>query len=546
MTEPIYIAGHKNPDTDSICASIAYAELKKKLGIPAVPVRAGEINRETEFVLKYFNVSIPGYLDSVRTQISDLDIDEIRPVSADISIKTAWSIMQKNNVKVLPVASESGTLLGIVTLSDITGSYMNALNGNMLSAGNTPLQNIIDTLNAKRISGCDEDFRSTGKVVIAAMEPGSMEPLAEKGDIVLLGDRKDTQAKAVEIGVCCIILTGSGQIGEDVLRKVRQKGCIALETGYDTFTAARLISQSIPVGLIMTKKDKEMVCFHINDYIDSIKDRMLQTRYRSYPVVDDNVCIRGFISRYHLISKRRKKIILLDHNEKAQAIDGIEQAEILEIIDHHRLGDIQTGYPVYVRNEIVGSTSTLIANMYFENGIKPSKETAGILCAAIVSDTLKFKSPTSTYADFAMASKLAKIAGIGIDGFAAQMFRAGSALEGLSPQEILNYDFKDYIISKNKIGIGQISSFDPQNVRERKAGLLEYMNGHLAGNGYRMLLLMVTDIVNEGSYLLFAGDSGELIDRAFGVESKENSVFLKGVVSRKKQVVPLLASALSL
>ena len=541
MSELIYITGHKNPDTDSICASIAYAELKKKLGIPAVAVRIGEINRETEFVLRYFNVKVPDYLASVKTQLCDLHIDEISPGAADISIKTAWNIMQAGNVKVLPVANGEGKLLGIITLSDITRSYMNALDSNALSAGRTALQNIIDTLKAKLISGCDDDFRSSGKIVIAAMEPDSMKPFVEKGDIVLAGDRKDAQLEAVKIGVSCLILTCGGQIDDDVLEQAEKSKCIVMSTGYDTFTAARLISQSIPVGLVMTRKD--MVCFHINDYVDSIKDRMLQTRYRSYPVVDDNGCIMGFVARYHLISQKRKKIILLDHNEKAQTIDGIEQAEILEIIDHHRLGDIQTGYPVFVRNEIVGSTSTLIAGMYFENGIKPSKEIAGILCAAILSDTVKFKSPTSTYADTAVVSKLAKIAEIDVDGFAAQMFQAGSALDGMSPQKILKNDFKDYVINKNRIGIGQIHSLDAKNLQELKSSMLAYMNGYLGENHYRLLILMMTDIVQEGSYLLFAGDDGQLIKKAFHVEPSKNGVYLPGVVSRKKQVVPLLTNA---
>jgi len=542
MTELIYIIGHKNPDTDSICASIAYAELKNRLGISAVPVRIGQLNRETEFVLGYFKVDIPVYLGSVKTQVSDLDIDEISPVSADISIKAAWSIMQKNNVKVLPVTCENGRLLGIITLSDITECYMNALENNILSAGNTPLQNIIDTLKARLITGSDDDFASSGKVVIAAMEPDSLDPFIDKGDIVFVGNRKDAQVKAVEIGASLIILTCGAKMDSDVLEMTKRGKSIVMETSYDTFTAARLINQSIPIGLIMTQKN--MVFFQINDYIDSIKESMLKTRYRSYPVVDDNGYIKGFISRYHLISKKRKKVVLLDHNEKSQTINGIEQAEILEIVDHHRLGDIQTGYPVYFRNELVGSTSTLIATMYFENGIKPPKKIAGILCAAILSDTIKFKSPTNTYADIAMASKLAKIAEIELDEFAAQMFRAGSALDGMSPREILGNDFKDYVINNNKIGIGQIISIDPQNFQELETSLLEYMNDHLVGNGYRLLLLMVTDVVNEGSYILYAGDNGELISKAFGVESHESSVYLNGVVSRKKQVVPLLANVI--
>lgn len=543
MSEFIYITGHKNPDTDSICASIAYAELKKRLGITAKPVRIGAVNRETEFVLKHFGIPVPEYLESVRTQVCDLNIDEISPVSADISIKTAWSIMQKNNVKVLPVTGESGKLQGIVTLSDITSSYMNALSSNLLAAGNTPLQNITDTLNAKLIYGREEEFRSTGKVVVAAVEPENMEPFVEKGDIVLVGNRKDAQKKAIEIGASCIILTCGVQTDGEVLKKARACRCIVMETGYDTFTASRLINQSIPVGLVMTRKN--LVCFHIGDYIDTIKERMLKTRYRSYPVVDGEGCIRGFLSRYHLISRNRKKVILLDHNEKAQTIDGIEQSEILEIIDHHRLGDIQTGYPVYIRNEIVGSTSTLIADLFFENGIKPAGEIAGILCAAILSDTIRFKSPTTTYADISMASKLAKIAGINIDDFSAQMFRAGSVLEGMSPQEILQNDFKEYVIGKSRIGIGQIGSLGLQNLQEFKTGLLKYMNESLGAGGYSLLLLMVTDLVDGGSTLLFAGSDGSLISRAFGVEPVEGVVYLKGVVSRKKQVVPLLANAIS-
>ena len=543
MNELIYIAGHKNPDTDSVCSAIAYAELKKKFGIAAMPIRIGDINKETEFVLKHFKVDMPEHLETVRTQVSDLNMDVINPVSEDISIKTAWSIMQKNNIKVLPVAEENGKLLGIITLSDITSSYMDTLENNILAVSNTPLRNIIDTLNAKLVHGEDGDFKTIGKVVIAAMIPDSMVPFIEKGDIVLVGNRKDSQIKALEIGVSCLILTCGGQIEPDVLELAQKQGCIVMETGYDTFTVARLINQSIPVGFIMTKKD--LVCFNINDFIDSIKEKMLQTRYRSYPVVDDSFTIKGFISRYHLISRRRKKIILLDHNEKAQTIDGIEQADILEIIDHHRIGDIQTSYPVYFRNETVGSTATLIANLYFENGIKPSKGIAGILCAAILSDTMKFKSPTSTYADRAVAAKLAKIADINIDEFAMLLFKAGSSLHGMSPQAILDYDFKDYHFNKYKIGIGQIYSSDLEGFTEMKETLVVYMKEVLENNDYSLILLMATDIVNEGSDLLFVGNDKDLFNRAFGTELENvGSIYLKGIVSRKKQVVPLLTNAI--
>ena len=542
MSELIYITGHKNPDTDSICAAIAYAELKKRHAINAVPVRIGDINKETEFVLKYFGVDIPEYKETVRTQVSDLNMDIINPVSEDISIKAAWSIMQKNNIKVLPVADINSKLLGIITLSDITSSYLDALENNILSASNTPLRNITDTLSARLICGNEDDFKAAGKVVIAAMIPEDMGPFVEKGDIVIIGNRKDSQMEAISIGVSCLILTCGGQIDQEVLNYAQEAGCIVLETYYDTFTTARLINQSIPVSYIMTRK--QLVSFNIHDYIDNIKEKMLKTRYRSYPVVDDEGRIKGFISRYHLISQRRKKIILVDHNEKAQTIDGVEQADILEIIDHHRIGDIQTTYPIYFKNDTVGSTSTLIANMYFENGLNPSKKIAGILCAAIISDTIKFKSPTSTYADELSANKLAKIADINIEDFAKALYKASASLEGMSPQTILDYDFKDFNLNKYKIGIGQINSSDSEAFGKVRDSLLEHMKIVRENKGYNVILLMVTDIVNEGSEILFAADDRGLVEKAFNTKSGERSVFLSGVVSRKKQIIPMLSRAI--
>ncbi|EGD47320.1 Inorganic diphosphatase [Ruminiclostridium papyrosolvens DSM 2782] len=543
MNDIIYITGHKNPDTDSICSAIAYAELKKRHAAHAVPIRIGDINKETEFVLKYFGVEVPEYRETVRTQISDLDIDIISPVSEDISIKAAWSIMVKNNVKVLPVADVKGKLTGIITLSDITGSYLDALENNILSASGTPYRNIMDTLAAKLVCGNEEEFKSAGKVVIAAMAPEDMTPFVDKGDIVLVGSRKDSQLKAIEIGASSLIITCGATADEEVIQYAEEKGCIVMDTYYDTFTTARLINQSIPVSHIMTKE--QLISFNINDYIDNIKDKMLKTRYRSYPVVDDNGIIKGFISRYHLITQRRKKVILLDHNERAQTIDGIDQADILEIIDHHRIGDIQTGYPIFFKNDAVGSTSTLIANMYFENGMNPSKSVAGLLCAAIISDTMKFKSPTSTYADELAASRLAKIADINIDEFATSLFKANASLQGMTPQTILDYDFKDFVFNKYKIGIGQINSSDAEGLHKIKDELLKHMRTVLENKGYNLILLLITNIIKEGSELLFVGDDhAALMEKAFNIKTGESSAFLKGVVSRKKQVVPQISSTI--
>lgn len=543
MNEVVYIMGHKNPDTDSICSSIAYAELKKRLGVRAVPVRIGNINKETAFVLEHFGVKVPEYLKTVKTQVSDLDLDVIPSVSEDISTKTAWNIMHRKSRQVLPVADDAGKMLGIISLSDITNSYMAEQGNSVLSKSHTPLRNVAETLNARLVCGNpDEVFHAAGKVVIATMAPDSLEPFVEKGDIVLVGNRKDSEVKVLKAGVSCLIITCGGHSDKEVLDLAEQSGCIVLETNHDTFTAARLINQSVPVGYVMTRKN--LVCFNLHDFIDSIREKMLQTRYRSYPIVDDGGAVRGFVYRYHLISPRKKKVILLDHNEISQTVDGIEEAEILEIIDHHRIGDIQTGYPITFRNDPVGSTATLIANMYFENGIRPGKDIAGILCAAVLSDTLNLKSPTTTYVDRETVGKLSEIADLDTDNFAALMFRAGSSLSGMDPAQILSNDFKDYNLNQYKIGIGQINAGGSEDFGRLEGSLLDHMREVQKQNGYNLLLLMVTDIVNEGSYLLFAGRDHELIRSAFGVEPRGNVVYLDGVVSRKKQVVPLLTNAI--
>jgi manganese-dependent inorganic pyrophosphatase len=541
MKELIYIFGHRNPDTDSIGSAIAYAELKTKMGFNAQPFRLGEINLETEYVLKYFDLPIPQYLDTVKTQVADLNIDQINPASPEISIKVAWSLMKKHNFKVLPVVDDEEHLLGLVTLSDLTNKYMDALENNIIASGKTPLGNVLETINATLQNGGEAQFNTTGKVVIGAMQPDEMEPFIEKGDIVLVGNRTDSQLRAIELGANCLVLTCGCQVEPEVLSLAREKDCIVMATANDTFNVARLINQSVPISYSMTAKN--LVYFHCNDFVDDIKERMLQTRFRSYPVVDDSDRIKGFVSRYHLISQRRKSVILLDHNEKSQTVDGIDQAEILEIIDHHRVGDIQTGNPIYVSNKPVGSTATIIANKYFDSGIRPSRKIAGILCAAVISDTLKFKSPTCTHLDRITAVKLAEIAAIDLEDFAGLMFKKGTSLEGKTVHQILYQDFKYYNFGAYKIGIGQINTTDNESIHEIQADLVEYLKKICQDNEYNLLLLMVTDIISESSEVFFAGKDKMLLSKAFGVALGECSVILPGVVSRKKQIVPQLSHA---
>ncbi|QCX32614.1 putative manganese-dependent inorganic diphosphatase [Caloramator sp. E03] len=541
MQDIIYITGHKNPDSDSVCSAIAYAELKRKLGFNATAAVLGELNRETEFILDYFKVPKPILLKTVKTQVCDLNVDNPIPVSPDVSIKTAWMLMKKNNIKTLSVVDDNGRLIGIVTLSDITNKYMDILENNIISTSKTPLRNIIETLNAKLITGSSEDFKTSGKVVVAAMAPEQMKPFIDVGDIVISGNRKDSQKAALEYGANCIIVTGDSKVDDEVVEIAKKKKCIIMTTPNDTFATARLINQSIPVKYIMTTEN--IISFETDDFVDEIKEKMLQTRYRSYPVVDENNKIIGFVSRYHLISQNKKKVILVDHNEKSQSVNGIDEADVLEIIDHHRVGDVQTGKPIYFRNEPVGSTATIVANIYFENGIRPSKSIAGLLCAAIISDTLNFKSPTCTFVDKHTAERLAEICNINIDEFAMKMFKAGTSLHGKLPEEIFNQDFKEFNFGKYKIGISQVNTMDTENIADIKNSLIEYMDKLCKDKNYNLVIMILTDIIKEGSELLFVGENKELISKAFNIQISGNSVYLPNIVSRKKQVVPPLSNA---
>ena len=544
MKDIIYISGHRNPDTDSICSSIAYAEFKNKMGeTPATAIRLGEINRETKFVLDYFNVEEPEFVETIKAQIQDLNIDKVAPISPNISLKMAWSIMKKNNLKTLPVIGSNDKLIGLASLSNITSTYMDIWNNNILSKSQTTLNNIIETLSAKCIYGDINSNNFKGKIVVAAMQPESACDLIEEGDVVICGDREDTQELIIDLKASLMIITGKHEVSKKIIDKAKKNHCDIINTPYDTFTTSRLLPQSIPVDYIMTKND--LVVFHHDDLVEDIRDIMLETRYRSYPVVDNNKKVLGSISRYHLISKNKKKVILVDHNEKSQSIPGLEDAQLLEIIDHHRIADIQTGSPIYFRNEPVGCTSTIIASIYFENGIRPSKQMAGLLCSAIISDTLLLKSPTSTNADKYMLKRLAEIANLDIEVFAEEMFKEGTSLKDKSIDEIFNQDFKTFNISSLSVGVGQINTMDTEGFNSLKNDMISYMENKASDENFDLLILMVTDLLKDGSELLAVGKEKHLITKAFGGELKSNSIYLPNVMSRKKQVIPPLSAVAS-
>lgn len=540
MHDITYITGHKSPDTDSICSALSYAELKNKLGVNAKAVRLGEVSRETQFVLDHFGVEAPMYLDTVKTKICELNIDEANDISPNTTVKNAFKLMNEKDVKILSIADEDKTLLGITTLSDMAAKYIGTLETGILSKSS--VENILETLDGTVIYQ-SENFNPSGEVAIIAMYPDDAKKFINKGDIVITGNVDTNQLAAIQNGASLLIVTGGFEIDSMIIDEAKSVGTTIITTPYDTFNASKYIHQSIPVSCIATPADK-IVSFKEYEFVDDVKDEMTKTRFRCYPVVDAAGKIKGFISRYHLITQSKKNLILVDHNEKSQSVAGIDDAEILEVVDHHRIADIQTAKPIYFRNETVGCTCTIVAKMYFENDIEPSKEYAGLMCSAILSDTLKFKSPTCTETDIRIATKLAKIAGIEIEDYAMEMFKAGTSLSGKSPEEIFYQDFKDFSLSGYKIGIGQVNTMDIDGLGDTKAELLKFMEKLCAEKNYSIVSLALTDIIKEGSELLFVGPNKNILGKAFNIDTSGDSAYLPGVVSRKKQLVPPISTVI--
>lgn len=543
MVNKVYITGHRNPDSDSICAAIAYSEFKNKTQrINAIPIRLGEISRETQFILDYFGVQPPQLVQTVKPQIIDLKIDTVAPIASDISLKMAWSIMKQKNIKTLPVIYPNEKLAGIVSVSNLASSYLDIWDNYVLAKSKTSLSNILETLSAKIVYLSDENLELKGKVVVSMMEPNDRN-LIEAEDICICGDRELVQEFVLECNARLMIITNNTTPSEKIIDLARDKGCTIITTPYDSFTAARLIPQSIPIEYVMTKNN--LITFSTSDFIEEIKDIMLETRYRSYPVLGENGSVVGSISRYHLITQQRKKVILVDHNEKTQSVDGLEDADILEIIDHHRIGDIQTGQPIYFRNEPVGSTSTIVANIFFENGIRPSKKVAGLLCGAIISDTLLLKSPTATIVDEIILKRLAEIASIDIEKFAQEMFKAGTSLEGKSSKELLYQDFKIFNMGNFKVGVGQITTTYMDGFTPLINDLKTVMNEKANQGKFDLIILMVTDIFKSSSLFIVCGEHKEVFSRAFNVKLSNGTAYIDKVVSRKKQVIPPLTEIIN-
>ena len=542
--QPVYIVGHKNPDTDSIASAIAYADIKNRTEERTyIAARAGQLNEETEYVLKRFQVEPPVYLSNVGTQVKETEIRRTPGVSREISIRNAWRIMKETEAVTLPVTTEDGHLEGIVTTGDIAKSYMDVHDSMFLSRAKTRFRSIADTVGGKVIVGDENGIFCKGKVIIGAAHPDKMETYLEPGDLILLGDRYEDHLRAAEQGAGCMIICVNARVGPSIRTIAERNGCVIISAPYDTFTVARLINQSIPLSHIMKKEN--LITFKTEDYTESIKEVMANTRHRAFPVLNKNGLYEGTISRRNFLGIKKKQLILVDHNEKSQAVDNIEDAQVLEIIDHHRLGSLETIEPIFFRNQPVGCTATILYQIYQERNLEIEETIAGILCASIISDTLMFRSPTCTETDRQAAISLAAKAGIEIEPFAREMFHAGSNLADKSTEEVFFQDFKKFIAGEESFGVGQISSFDEQELEELEQRLQPFMESQCGKSGMNMVFYMLTNILEESTRLLCCGKgSSYLVREAFDLEGDADVYELRGVVSRKKQLIPAFMSTL--
>ena len=545
MSDLVYVSGHRNPDTDSICSAIAYSYLLNATNkYNAVPVRLGEINRETEYVLKRFGVEHPVLLKTVKQKVEDLNYDKVTVFSKDLTLKTAWFLLKQQNLKSAPILDEHGQLLGLLSTSNIIEGYMDQWDSEVLKKAKTPVENVIDTLEANVIYLNESLKVVEGDIHIAAMSGSEAKKRIHENDVVIVGgDRSDDLEELISVKPSLIVLTGSLTADENVVKKCEEQGISIISTPFNTYQTSQQIVQAIPVEYVMIKGD--IKTFSTDDTLDYMKEVMSETRYRGYPVIDlNNRCV-GSISRFALLKGLRKKVILVDHNERGQSIPGIEEADILEIVDHHRVADIQTVGPLMFRGEPLGSTATIVTKMFDELDVEMPSHIAGLLLGAVVSDTLLFKSPTCTPVDTKIAKKLAEIAGVDIQEFAMEMFKAGTSLVGKTVDEIFNQDFKKFSFDNLQVGVAQVNSMDIEGFLPYKKDMLDYMNKFAEDNNLEFTLLLLTDIINANSEIFVGGPCPELVEKAFNVQLTECQGTLAGVISRKKQVVPAITAVMS-
>ena len=540
----INIIGHQNPDTDSICSALAYAWLKNGGSFTGLyeARRAGHVNRETKYALQHFGVDAPRLCTDISPQIKDIDIRTQPGIQGEMSVRAAWNLMREVEIDTLCITDESNELQGLITIKDIADANMELLDTDVLAEANTPLTNLLETLDAELLVG-DKDARITKGNICIGTSPEIMEELVKPGDLVLVSNRYETQMCAIDCGAAALIVCCGSAVPRTIVARAKEKGCYILTTPYDTYAASRLVTTAAPVRHFM--RTNRLLKFSVNTPVEDAQKVMASVRHRYFPILDENGKYCGVISRRNLLNVHRKQVILVDHNERAQAVDGLEQAEILEIIDHHRIGSLETIGPVYFRNVPVGCTATILYQMYKEQGVTPTKQVAGLLLSAILSDTLMFRSPTSTLLDETTAKALAELAGEDIPAYAEQMFEAGADLTGRDAEDVFRSDFKAFSRGDVKFGVGQ-SIYMTDNSRAAAEALVRpFLPEASRREGLPLIFYMFTDMKTQSTDLMVFGfDAEEIVRDAFHVEVKDGMAVLPGVVSRKKQLIPPLLAAL--
>ncbi len=541
----IKVIGHRNPDTDSICSAIAYSRLKNILDPehPCKPCRAGLLNRETEFVLDYFQVPSPQLYTDVSPQIRDVDIRTMEGVDGETSLRRAWMIMRDQQIDTLCIVDEEQKLKGVITVKDVATANMDGLDTHILEKAETSYQNILDILEGTVLVGDIEGKRVTGRIIIGSGSAEQIEKSISPGDVVIVANRSESQLAAIEMGAGCVVVCADSKVSRTIRMLAEEQGCIMIGTPKSTYVAGQMISQAAPIRHYMTENG--LLTFTLNSSVEAATKVMTSVRYRYFPVLDDEGRYVGVVSRRNMMGLHKKQLILVDHNEKNQAVEGIDQAEILEIIDHHRIGSMETDGPVYFRNVPVGCTSTIIYQMYEENGVEIDKTTAGLMLSAILSDTLMFRSPTCTAVDERTARKLAQLAGVDLETYADAMFEHGGDVSGKTAEEIFNTDYKIFDSGAVRFGVGQGSYMVERNRKASQALLAPYLPIALEKQGLDYIFYMFTDVRGANTELLMAGKGAEsLVARAFQVEVKDGIAVLPGVVSRKKQLLPRIINTI--
>lgn len=540
----VVVIGHRNPDTDSICSAIAYAELKNKTSdLVCEPRRAGKMNQETEFVLKKFGVKPPRMCTDVNPKIRDVDYREMPGIPGSTSLRKAWEIMRDKQIDTLPVTSADNELEGVITVKDIATANMDVFDTGILAKSQTTYRNILETLGGTMVVGREDDVCTTGHIRIGTATPEMLENTVEKGDIVILTNRYESQLCAIEKEASLLIICNGSKVGHTIQRIAEEMGVAIMSAPVDTYAAGKLISQCAPISYYMTRSD--IMKFTLVTPVADVTRVMAKVRHRYFPILDEDGKYCGMVSRRNIINLQKRRIILVDHNEATQAVEGFDQAEILEIIDHHRIGSLETSGPVYFRNQPVGCTATIITQMYDENGMEIPPQIAGLLLAAILSDTLVFRSPTCTPLDEALAKRLAKIAGVDIDEFASEMFEAGEKLDGKTAEEVFLQDFKVFMCGDIRFGVAQGSYMTRKNLLAAEALLQPYLEEARNKQNVEDIYMLLTDVPKEESVVISDGRyASEVLSDGFETQPAEDGSFtLPGVVSRKKQFIPALMTA---